>query len=368
MISLSEKPVLFSESRVGSFSIGTIELNRPKALNALNTECYKLIEEKLLSWSKNPQIAAVVIESRGDKAFCAGGDVKSLALEIKNKNYDFVKDFFSYEYFVDCLIHDYSKPIIAFAHGITMGGGLGLINGASHRVVTESTLVAMPEVGIGLFPDVGATHFLTKCPNHFGIFMGLTGSRISASDALAAGLADYYIPASSLRKVMADLLHLPWQSDARVNKEILTQYFDSLNIKAPKPQHFNDYLKWEPLFGSADYFDIYNKFSNADLNSDFMIGARTRFLSGSPTAKQVFFEACKRHRNFNMQDVFVAEWGMAIQFSKENEFYEGVRAVLIDKDGAPKWGPAAENDVCDLDRFFNCSENNILSHKLKQIL
>lgn len=362
----NEKPILFSESSMGEFTVGVIEINRPEVLNALNPASYGLIEAKLFTWANNPQISAIIIEAKSEKAFCSGGDVKALALEIHKNNMDYVNDFFTKEYFVDFLIHKYPKPIIAFADGITMGGGLGLISGASHRIVTEKSLIAMPEVGIGLFPDVGATNFLTKCPEDFGIFMGLTGAHILAGDAIAAGLADYYMIAKMKRKIFADLLRLPWTEDPIQNRELVTKYLNAALVDKPAATNFKDYLSIRDKLDTASYFGFFDSLASAALSSEFMQNSRAKFLQASPTAKQVFFEATKRHRNYKMREVFIAEWGMALQFSKEREFYEGVRAVLIDKDRKTKWQPAIENEVKNIERFFMPNPKNLLNQKISK--
>ncbi len=379
---LPPKPVLFSEESVGGFSIGVIELNRPQVLNALNTECYEKLEPRLLEWMKNEKVAAVIIHSHSEKAFSAGGDVKNLVLQIREQGLDVAKDFFTREYFVDELIHRYPKPVIVFADGITMGAGVGLMNGASHRIVTERSVLSMPEQGIGLFPDVGATGFLSDLPSGFGLFMGLCAARISAADAVRVGLADFYMDSKMKRKVYADLLRLPWVGDNEKDREMVTHYLARALSAPPDAQCFEAYQnEVGDLFAGAQrtilqndspekmretYLDLSEKFTAVLPQSDFVADAKKRFLSGSPTSKQVFFEALHRHRGYDMREVFIAEWEMAIRFSKEAEFFEGVRATLIDKDFAPKWNPSSDADVRDIGRFFSSGEKNNLAERMKQ--
>lgn len=362
-----EKPILFSEESLGKRSVGVIQLHRPKALHALNTECYSILEPRLLEWAKDDQIAAIIIEASEGRAFCAGGDVKTLVIETQKKGLSYAKDFFTREYFVDYLIHAYPKPVIAFADGITMGGGVGLINGAAHRVVTERTVMAMPEQAIGLFPDVGATRFLHNLPENFGLFMGLSGARLQGVDALAVGLADYYIPSALMRKVRSDVLRLPWTDSAKLNSQMITDYFKKALPPAPLSLNWEVYSEIQPYFNTQDYHDLHAKMLNHSAKSQFVSENRERFLAGSPTSKQVFFAAYHRHKNFSMADTFIAEWEMAIRFSKENEFFEGVRAVLIDKDNNPRWNPVDEKAVQNVSRFFHSEEENLLAQKIRDL-
>ena len=364
-----EKPVMFSEERMGELGLGVITLNRPKAYNALNTECYALIEPKLKEWIKKDHIAAVWIQASGDKAFCAGGDVKTLVLETQKSGLSFAKEFFTREYFVDYFVHVYPKPVLAWADGITMGGGIGLMNGASHRVVTEKSVLAMPELGIGLFPDVGATHFLGAIKNHFGVFMGLTGARISSADALEVGLADYFAASKQKAKVFADVLRLPWAKDASHNRDLLTEYLSKSLRERPQSENFKDYLRVSKIFALKDFSALSKKFRTGDTyKSQFLKEAQERFISGSPTSQQVFFYAIQRHASKPLREVFMAEWEMALQFSRGTEFPEGVRAVLIDKDNKPRWGnPSwAEQAVNEktLEEFFHFEDENMLERKL----
>lgn len=365
---MQEKPVLFSEEGFGHGSVGVIQINRPQALNALNTDCYALLEPKLISWAHDPALAAILIESVGEKAFCAGGDVKNLVLTTREKGLSYAKDFFTREYYVDYLIHAYPKPVIVFADGITMGGGIGLMNGASHRIVTERTIMAMPEQGIGLFPDVAATYFLSRVPNQFGLFMGLTGARIGGDDAVVAGLADYFMPSSLMRKVRSDLLRMEWSGRAHEDRERLSRYFQQALGPQPKTtSQWQDYkAELEPIFHEKDYLKLSERFLSVAPASEFVRENQKRFLNGSPTSKRAFFEAYHRHQRLSLQEVFISEWEMAIRFSKETEFAEGVRAVLIDKDNSPRWNPSSEEEVKDLHRFFSSGEENLLALKFQQ--
>src|SRR3989338_11248303 len=188
---LGDGPVLFSEESAGRFRVGFITLDNPGSLNALDLRMLYAIEQKLLEWRARADIACLVLNATSEKAFCAGGDVKSLVNELKKEdNSAYGREYFAAEYFVDYFIHVYPKPILCWADGITMGGGIGIMNGASHRVVTERTVLAMPEIFIGLFPDVGGTYFLNRLPEGLGLFLGLTGARFDGLDAVALRMAE----------------------------------------------------------------------------------------------------------------------------------------------------------------------------------
>jgi len=195
--------VIFTEEVAGSARLGVIALNNPRALNALTLEMFHAMERQLLSWREREEIACVVLHAPSPKAFCAGGDVKALVSELtRTADIDAAAAFFTAEYFVDYLTHVYPKPILCWADGITMGGGIGIMNGASSRVVTERTIMAMPEIAIGFFPDVGGTHFLNRMPEGLGMFLGLTSARFDGADAVAIGMADFAIAAAKKGEVL----------------------------------------------------------------------------------------------------------------------------------------------------------------------
>ena len=210
--------VLFEEKN----GLGIITLNSPKSLNSLSTEMVELITPKLKEWENNSSIKAVLQKSSSEKAFCAGGDVVALYNSFKDRTEN-AADFFTKEYELDLLIHQYKKPIICFGHGIVMGGGIGIMNGSSHRIVTEKTKLAMPELTIGFFPDVGASYFLNKVPGRTGLFMALTGCRLTTADCLYTKMADSYVPFEKLGALEAALAESKWaESDTENHKVVDT--------------------------------------------------------------------------------------------------------------------------------------------------
>src|ERR671924_1730780 len=214
----SQATVAVSERKSGRFNLGFLVLDNPSSLNALDLNMLQTMERKLSEWREREDLACVVLTAESGRAFCAGGDVKALALALQREGtISAARDYFAMEYFVDYLIHVYPKPILCWADGITMGGGIGIMNGTSHRVVTGQTVIAMPEIAIGLFPDVGGTYFLNRLPAGLGLFLGLTGARISGYDAVAVGLADGVVRSEKKRQVLAGLNGVPWSSDPKQN-------------------------------------------------------------------------------------------------------------------------------------------------------
>src|SRR5476649_2574687 len=193
--------------------IGHLTLNRPSGLNAITLDMVRSLTAQLQAWADDPQVYAVVLRGAGEKAFCAGGDIRSLYDSFKNGD-SLHADFFVEEYALDLAIHHYRKPVLALMDGFVLGGGMGLVQGADLRVVTERSRLAMPEVAIGYFPDVGGSYFLPRIPGELGIYLGVTGVQISAADALYCGLADWYLKSKLLAKLDEELDHLAWNGNA----------------------------------------------------------------------------------------------------------------------------------------------------------
>src|SRR5918999_6126400 len=220
--------VIFSEEKAGRFTIGHIVLNNPRALNALDLGMLRAMEEKLLQWREADEVACAVLHADSEKAFCAGGDVKALVTALRrDRTISPARDYFTAEYFVDCLIQVYPKPILCWADGITMGGGIGIMNGAAYRVVTERTMMAMPEIAIGLFPDVGGTYFLNRMPEGLGLFLALTGARFDGRDAVSIGIADGIIPSYKKPQALAGLATLDWTGNGESDKKILRRHLSA---------------------------------------------------------------------------------------------------------------------------------------------
>ncbi|MGN6719968.1 MAG: enoyl-CoA hydratase/isomerase family protein [Candidatus Binatia bacterium] len=364
----------FRLERAGRHSIGLVELNNTRALNALTLEMFQAIEEQLLAWEAQSEIVCVIFHADSDKAFCAGGDVKALVTELKTSGVlECAAEFFAIEYFVDYLIHRYSKPVLCWADGITMGGGIGLMNGASFRVVTERTVMAMPEMSIGLYPDVGGTYFLNRLPEGLGLFLGLTSARFKGADAVAIGMADLEIRSNKKATVLAGLQDLLWTANRLQNKILLQQHLEQFAetsaAKSPEILQRLDLIRSLTIRKSVQEVDAALRAWNG--NDAWMHNAIQNYLSGSPTSAKVIFQQLSRGKPLSLRDIFLREWDMSLNFCARSDFLEGVRARLIDKDQTPRWNPATLNAVSneEVERFFSSQHGqpNILAARLNKI-
>lgn len=348
-----QAPVLFEEREVaGGRRIGFARLNRPRQLNALTLEMCQLMLDRFRAWASDEGIVAVVLEGEGAKGLCAGGDVAGVIREVRAGGagrFIYGDAFFDVEYALDLLIHTYPKPLLSWSHGICMGGGVGLSVGASHRIVSENSKIAMPEIHIGLFPDVGGGWFLNRLPGGAGAVMALTGMMINEADAIFAGLADAFVPEEARAGFFDEMLGLDWNGEVAADRERLTrlclshhrkwkagmpvarlqQYFDAIRFIAAQPTVTG--VRDALLAAAAE--DPYFKVPAENL------------ANGSPTAAHVTFEYLRRTRQMSIAEVLRLDLVLARNFQRLHDFSEGVRALLIDKDRAPKWSPPRFEDV-----------------------
>ncbi|MEX0839625.1 MAG: enoyl-CoA hydratase/isomerase family protein [Parvibaculum sp.] len=332
-----EAEVLFERRGVA----GIITLNRPKALNALTLGMVRAIHPQLIEWADDPKVHCVVIEAAGDRAFCAGGDIRAL--------YDWGKagdptalDFWREEYKLNTFIKRYKKPYVAFMDGINMGGGVGVSVHGSHRVATENLTFAMPETGIGLFPDVGGTYFLPRCPGETGMYLGLTGARLKAADAIYAGIADVFVPSARLATLKD---RLAGGTDPRVALREVAEEEGPAPLSSMQKEigtHFSKGSVGEIIESlRADGGAWATK--TADI-----------IETKSPTSTLIAFRQIREGAGLDFEDCMKLEFRLISRFIEGHDFYEGVRAVVIDKDQSPKWKPAtlAEMQAGDVNGYF----------------
>lgn len=370
---LGGDPVLFSEEEAGRFYLGFITLQNPRSLNALDLRTLRSIGARLLEWREREDIACVVFSSSSEKAFCAGGDVKSLALELeRDPNTTFAREFFTDEYFVDYLIHVYPKPILCWADAITMGGGIGIMNGASHRLVTQRTVMAMPEIAIGFFPDVGATYFFGRLPGGLDLFLGLTGARFDGSDAVAIGMADALVSSGKKQSFLERLLRLDWTGEAQKDRELLSRQlaFEKAADPAQKSRLLRYLDEIGRLVDRQSIEEVDGAFRGWNGSEEWIRSALKGYFAGSPTSAKVIFEQFKRGKDLSLQQVFLREWDMAMTFCAGSDILEGVRALLIDKDHRPRWNPPSVSEVRDelVERYLSPSSvrPHLLEAKIRQ--
>lgn len=335
--------VLVEEIDAGKGKLGLLTLNSEKTLNSITLEMVNILTANLKKWAKDDAIKAVILRGAGDKAFCAGGDVQALYQSAINPVDGIcveAENFFFHEYQLDYLIHTYDKPIICFGNGIVMGGGLGLMAGASHRVVTETSRIAMPEITIGLFPDVGSTIFLNQIPYNLGYFFALTGAQMNAKDAQFCRLADYVIQWKDYDDLISSLKLISWQSDVEGNHQLISHLLkekscDPLVLPEGNVAHNLSTLENACRHNSLSrMIEAINEF---DSDNAWLTKAKQTLHNGSALASLVIYEQLKRHLYVDLQSAFISEYTLMCNMVKQADFVEGVRALLIDKDKQPKW-------------------------------
>ncbi len=344
--------VLFEElPSVADKKIGLATLNAEKSLNSLTLEMVDLLQAQLDLWERDSSIACVFLQGAGDKAFCAGGDVVAMhrtsAAYGESLSDTSTQDFFSREYRLDFHIHSYSKPLIIWGNGIVMGGGIGLMSGASHRVVTESTRMAMPEVTIGLFPDVGGTYFLNHAPGKTGLFLGLTGASINAADALFVGLADRFVEHGKKQSVLDALVEADWESGTAnsIVSQILRLCEQQSTASLVEGQ-VQSHLAWINDICDADSTPELVERITAYQGDDVWLSRAAKGLrNGCPVTPYLVHEQMRRGKHLSLADIFRMELVMAANCTRRGHFKEGVRALLIDKDRNPQWTPATVAEV-----------------------
>jgi enoyl-CoA hydratase len=323
--------------------VGRIRLNRPRAIHALTTEMCAAMIETLLAWRQDDSVVAVMLDHAEGRGFCAGGDIAMLARSAKG-DYLEAERFFHTEYRLNHLLFVYEKPVIAFIDGIVMGGGVGISDPARYRIATERTTYAMPETGIGLFPDVGGGWFLPRMPGRTGAWLATTGARIKGADCLAIGIATHYMASDKLDAVKARIIADP---DGR--GEILDEMSDT-----PPPSDWEAQREdIDRLFASDRYEDILAAL-RAD-GSEWAQAQLATLATKSPQTIKVALRQMAEGAAFtDFADNMRNEYRIGCHVIRRPDFMEGVRAVIFDKDNAPKWKPATPEEVTDdlIDTLF----------------
>lgn len=312
-------------SRMGR--LGVVRLNRPHVLNALAPAQFSAIHRQLAAWAMDDSVCAVLLEGAGDRAFCAGGDIRAV-WDARARGDDAVnRDLFRDEYRLDRLIHHYPKPIVSLLDGIVMGGGAGISINGRFRVATERSVFAMPEATIGFFPDVGATHFLSRCPGAMGLYLGLTGARLRAADMVWTGLATHFVESEALDALKSALA-------------------EGESVEAALAQFHGD-PGTAPLAADAESIercftqDIAQSIPTAlaEQRGEWAEAARAALAAASPTSLAVIFRQLTEGRAMDFDTAIGREYVLACRFLAGHDFYEGIRAVVVDKDKAPRWQP-----------------------------
>ena len=322
---------------------GRLTLNRPKALHALSTGMCRLMTAALLAWRDDPAVQAVMIDHSGERGFCAGGDIRVIA-ESGASDGRAAREFFFEEYRLNALLYGYAKPVVAVTAGVVMGGGVGISAPASYRIATERTVFAMPETGIGLFPDVGGGWFLPRLPGETGMWLALTGARLKAADCLLLGVATDYVPQAEVERLKAELLARPEAIDTVVTE------LEGEAGEPPLAEHREDI---DRLFGGEDVEAIF-----AALDADGGEWATAQLATLRAKSPQAMKVAHRQLRQGKAMASFAAEmaveYRIASRVCRTPDFHEGVRAVILDKDNSPRWDPPTLEGVSEqgLDALF----------------
>jgi enoyl-CoA hydratase len=319
--------------------LGMITLNRPKALNTLSLAMYRIFDPQLVLWSSEPGIHALAVRGAGERAFCAGGDVRAIyeARHHPGGSGDYKADFFREEYCLIQRVHRFPKPYVALCDGITMGGGCGISINGSHRVATERTIFAMPEVQIGLFPDVGASRFLTLCPGRIGRYLALTGTRIRAADALYCGFATHYVPHARLGELVAMLAALDWRAGEPrqlVDAAIARLAGDPGPGLLPALQ-----AEIDRCFAGPSVEEIIASLERE--SAGWAKEALAQIARASPLSLKIAFRQLELGAGMDIEAALALEYRMTQHVMQGHDFFEGIRALLIDKDNAPRWQHAS---------------------------
>jgi enoyl-CoA hydratase/carnithine racemase len=301
--------------------VATVTLNRPAALNALTLGMVEGLARWLDTWEKDKRVRMVVLRGAGEKAFCAGGDIRALHDSVKERT-AYAREFYRTEYALDYRIHTYPKGVVAVMDGIVMGGGMGIAQGASARIVGDRTRMAMPETGIGAFPDVGGSYFLSRLAGKLGIYLGLVGPTLKAADAIYCGLADLYVGAGTLPA--SEVEPLRPAIDEHFGRDSVAAIIESLGA-----ENRSRYRQW-----AANTLEVLSK--------------------RSPTMLAVTLEQLKRGAKMSLAECFRMELNLIYGSFDQGDYIEGIRALIVDKDKSPRWRPTslAEVTLPDVEAFF----------------
>lgn len=333
-------------------SVAIATLNRPDVLNVIDLDLIDAFYRELKRWEDDPSVGAVVVRGAGTRAFCAGGDIR--AVWEKRGDREFMDMVYRNEYILDDYIKQYPKPYIALMSGIVMGGGCGLSVHGRYRVVTESTVLAMPECKIGLFPDVAGSYFLSRCPNEFGMYLGLTGLRVGGSDAIRLGLADYFVSSARLDELVD---RIGEKGNVRDALEPIVEQLEPSSL-APTSAV-------QRIFGGDSVATIIK-----ELRKEETLWAREALAAmekACPFSLELTFRTIRGARKRTMRECLVMDFRIATRLMERADYFEGVRALIIDKDNKPRWKPRTieEVDGKELARCFESLANELRFEELR---
>lgn len=343
-------PIEVKELPCREGKIGQITLNSPATLNALSGEMIDEMQNTLEGWAESPEICLVILKGAGDKAFCAGGDIRQLYESLSEEGRaGEAADFFVREYRLDYTVHQFPKPVITIAHGAVMGGGLGLLTASRYRLVLPDITMAMPEITIGLFPDVGASWFLNRLPGRLGLFMGLTGARLNVSDVMRVGLADMALLPEQADDLVARLQEESWSGETAVDDNRLFRLVKQLEHPDYRALPDSQLAKHEQAIArlsAGDHLpDIVDQLLQADIDTDWWKASMDNLRGGCPVTAWLVWNQLKKGQQMSLKDIFRMELTMATRCTQRPDLREGIRARLIDRDQSPQWSFASVAEV-----------------------
>lgn len=323
-------------------SIGLITLNAPKTLNSLNGSMIVDMQHTLDGWAESPDICMVILKGAGERAFCAGGDIRELYDALSGAGAtDDAAGYFLREYRLDYTVHRFPKPVITLAHGAVMGGGLGLLTASRYRLAMPDIRMAMPEITIGLFPDVGASWFLNRLPGRLGLFMGLTGAPLNASDAVRVGLADMVLRRDQADDLLGRLQQERWTGETAVDDNRLFRLIKQLEHPDYRRLPESELARHEQTIArlcAGDHLpDIVEQLLDTEDTTEWWSAAMNHLRVGCPVTPWLVWTQLREARQMSLKDVFRMELAMATRCTQRPDLREGIRARLIDRDGSPHW-------------------------------
>lgn len=352
--------VLFKQVPGNKGDIGLIILNKPQVLNSLSHTMLISIHQQLKKWAIDKTIKAVVIQATEGKAFCAGGDLR-LAYERHEVKDPLLIKYFRDEYDLNKYIYHYPKPYIAFLDGITMGGGAGISIHGSHCIATERLIFAMPETGIGFYPDIGGTYFLPRLPDNSGIYLGLTGQRLSSDACVELGIAKIKVASKNLPNLFQKLVEVDLQDEP---KKLITQVIEPFKMDVSKNNFYSLYEIIRSAFSEPTMERIIAMLRNID--HDAARDTLTELDKKSPTSLKVTLKALQRGAEMDFDHCMEQEFILTSNFLCGHDFFEGIRALIIDKDNQPKWFPLCLEEVSEaqVTKYFlantlKCATNSL---------
>nr|WP_297398432.1 enoyl-CoA hydratase/isomerase family protein [uncultured Marinobacter sp.] len=330
--------------------LGLLTLNAPASLNALTEAMIEQAQATLDGWARDQRICLVVIRGAGDRAFCAGGNLRTLYNSLTGGDPAAASRFFTREYRLDYTLHRFPKPVVGLAHGVVMGGGLGLLSGCRYRLVTPDVTLAMPEISIGLFPDVGASWFLNRLPGRLGLFMGLTGARLNVSDSLRVGLADMAWSSEDRERLPARLQEERWTGQPAADDNRLFRLLNQMpgpDYRALPESHLARHEQDIARLSAGDQLpDIVDQLLSAEFDSEWWNAGMANLREGCPVSAWLVWTQLRKAQQMSLKDVFRMELAMAQACTRRPDLAEGVRARLVDKD-QPVWTFPGVADVPD---------------------